>query len=167
VLAIAGVHWLERPSDAVSASSHAQHTVHLGAQQPLASAPGGESLPGQEAGWDRPQPPEVLTGRAAPDYTPTSSAHSKRARRVASPHEKAAARESEAVTAKQEHGKVASAAKTVDELASDIPVSTPKPATAPNRNTPDRVQIKRADFGATPAAPEGPLPKASVSRSDF
>jgi hypothetical protein len=178
-LAIAGAHWIERSGDTVSASSPAAHTVHLGTQQPLATAPGGESLPAQEheAGWDRPQPPEVLTGRAAPDFTPTSAAHGKRSRRGASQHDKATAREAELTVTKRtepsrarqqgQQDPAASAAKVVDELAIDSSASAPKPAVAPNHNTPDRVQIRRADFGATPAAPNDPLPKASVSRSDF
>ena len=173
-LAIAGAHWLEHSGDTVSASSPVPHTVHLGSQQPLAIAPGGESQPVQENAWDRPQPPEVLTGRAAPDYPPAGSSHSKRARRGASQHEKGAAREPEAnITKRPEPSKPAATGKAVDELAIEVPASTPKPAAAPNENTPDRVQIRRADFGATtappngPNGPNGPQPKASVSRSDF
>jgi serine/threonine protein kinase len=174
-LAIAGAHWIERSGDTVSASSPAAHTVHLGRQQSLGTAPGGESLPAQEheVGWDRPQPPEVLTGRAAPNFTPSSASHGKRSRRGASQHDKAAAREPEVtITKRAEPSRAgqdttASAAKPVDELAIDIPASAPKPAAASSRNTPVRVQIRRADFGATPAPPNGPPPKASVSRSDF
>lgn len=179
-LAIMGAHWLERSSDTVSASSPAPHTVHLGSNQPLAVAPAGDSLPGQD-GWERPSPPEVLTGRAAPDYPPAGTSHSKRARRGASQHEKpepTPTKRSEPSPSKATPP-AASPANAVDEFAIDLAPAPQKPAASAKGNTPDRVQIRRADFGATPVGPvgpaspngangpNGPLPKASVSRSDF
>jgi tRNA A-37 threonylcarbamoyl transferase component Bud32 len=154
LLVIVGAHWLERSNDTVSASSPAPHTVHLGTQQSLAAVQGAE----QAAGWERPSPPEVLTGRAAPDYTPASTSHSKRPRRGTSQHEKATTRDADAQTSKtRAEPKPAVSAQPVDELA-------PSELKPPSRNSPDRVQIRRTDFGAAPSAP---LPKASVSRSDF
>ena len=187
-LAVVGAHWIERSSEAASARSPAPYTVHLGSPHPF-SPVGSDSdrLPGQQGGWDRPSPPEVLTGRAAPDYSPSSASHGKRSRRGASGNDKVAsrepgsqaAREAEALPSKSRLGADSGSGRPGQDRVSarkpqptgkagdDVVQNASKRAPAANRNTPDRVQIRRDDFGATPVDPNGPLPKASVSRSDF
>jgi len=169
---IVGAHWLERSGDTVSASSPAQHTVHLGTAQQAASLSDAVPSHDREGSWDRPSPPEVLTGRAAPDYAAASASHGKRARRSANQHDKVAAREPSAVrepapTPPKSRSQESASPRPIDELAIEPPASTPKIEAAPSKNTPDRVQIRRADFAAAPDPANGPPPKASVSRSDF